>query len=939
MKERRSWRVELGASTLADVAYGGTLIPAGGVFVGRTAQLGEVSHALEAARASNPQVVAIEGDPGIGKTAFLRQCVAVAEDAVVLEASGEESETSLDLGVVSQLTSRASSVSSWGPLNAAVTGGATANPFVVGGELLRMLGSLQDGGLVVVVLDDAQWIDRASAGALLFALRRLYADRVCVLIATRPDGGDQVGSGWSRFLNDAERVKRVRLSGLDGHEVRWLAESLCNASLTAAAAERLREHTGGHPLYVRALLSELPAEALVFEHGPLPAPHSFAATVLARLANVANATQDLVAAAAVAGARCTVNLAGAVAGIRDPIAALDEALAAELLALAPTGAPGEVRFPHPLVRAAVYDDLSLTRRRNLHLACARLTAGEVSLAHRVAASPGADDALAEELAQTGDAEVADGRLAAGIEHLLLASRIAGSQTAREEALLKAVDALGVAGDVPRAHGLRGAVAACSDSPRRSFILGVLTASAGRLPEAIAALREVAERPDFPAHPELFGPVTSSLAIICAYAGEGPETITWARRALGTEQTAVTVEVTAKQALALGLSISGRGDDAVAVLESLSPTRIVPEPYEAELLATRGNLKAWCGDALGAVEDLSAVIRWSRTGSVPRSLPNAYSSLAEVEYGLGRWADGSAHADLAVSLAQDSDQVWELPFAHAVASFFHAGRGDWTIACEHIEAARRASDAAPLPLSVFYACLASARLASLRGDWDAALAALALVRSGAAGPVTATLGRRTWQLETEVLLEAGRVDAAARVLGRSGSELLDSGDAIARVQLWRLRGMLEHARGYHSTARDDFRRGQMAAKDAKSPLAEAELELAYGRFLRKTGRRSAATVRIQLARDLFEGLRARPRLEQCDAELGACGVRARSVTAGDYGLSAREQVVASLVASGKSNREVGEELYLSTKAIEYHMGNIFTKLGIRSRHQLASRLAG
>ena len=376
-----------------------------------------------------------------------------------------------------------------------------------------------------------------------------------------------------------------------------------------------------------------------------------------------------------------------------------------------------------------------------------------------------------------------------------------------------------------------------------------------------------------------------------------------------------------------------------MLESLSPTRIAPEPYEAELLATRGNLKAWCGDPFGAVEDLSAVIRWSRTGSVPRSLPNAYSSLAKVEYRVGRWADGSTHADLAVSLARDSDQVWELPFAHAVASFFHAGRGDWTIAGEHIEAAHRASDAAPLPLSVFYACLASARLASLRGDWDAALAALALMRSGAAGPVTATLGRRTWDLETEALLAAGRVEQAARVLERSGSELLDSGDAIARVQLWRLRGMLEHARGRHSAARDAFLQGQTAAKDAKSPLAEGELELAYGHLLRKTGRRSAATVRIQVARDLFGGLRARPRVEQCDAELGACGVRARSDTANDYGLSAREQVVANLVASGKSNREVGEELYLSTKAIEYHMGNIFTKLGVRSRHQLASRLAG
>jgi len=894
---------------------------------------------LEAARASNPQVVAIEGEPGIGKTAFVRQCVAAAEDVVVLEASGDESETSLDLGVVSQLISRASSVSSWEPRNDGVSGGGLASPFAVGAELLRMLGSLQDGGLVVVVLDDAQWIDAASAGALLFALRRLYADRVCVLIATRPDGPDQVGSGWARFLNDAERVQRVRLSGLDRHEVRWLAESLGSASLTPAAAERLREHTGGHPLYLKALLSELPAEALAFEHGPLPAPHSFAATVLARLANVATGTQDLVAAAAVAGAHCTVKLAGAVAGIADPIVALDDALAAELLALVPARAPAEVSFPHPLVRAAVYDDLSLTRRRNLHLAYARLTTGEVSLAHRVAASPGADDALAGELAQTGEAEVADGRLAAGIEHLLLASRIAASRAAREEALLRAVDCLGVAGDVPRAHGLRGAVVACSDSPRRSFILGVLAASAGRLPEAIVALREVTARPDFQAHPELFGPVTSSLAIICAYAGEGAEAITWALRALDTEQPAVTVELTAKQALALGLSITGRGGDAVAVLQSLSPTRIVPKPYEAELLATRGNLKAWCGDPLGAVEDLSAVIRSSRTGSVPRSLPNAYSSLAEVEYRLGRWADGSAHADLAVSLAQDSDQVWELPFAHAVASFFHAGRGDWTIAGEHIEAAHRASDAAPLPLSAFYACLASARLASLRDDWDAALAALALIRSGLAGPVTTTLGRRTWELETEALLAAGRVEEAARVLERSGSELLDSGDATARVQLWRLRGMLEHARERHSTARNAFLQGQMAAKDANSPLAEGELELAYGHFLRKTGRRRAATARIQLARALFDGLRARPRVEQCDAELGAYGVRARSRTANDYGLSAREQVVANLVASGKSNREVGEELYLSTKAIEYHMGNIFTKLGIRSRHQLPSRLAG
>ena len=96
--------------------------------------------------------------------------------------------------------------------------------------------------------------------------------------------------------------------------------------------------------------------------------------------------------------------------------------------------------------------------------------------------------------------------------------------------------------------------------------------------------------------------------------------------------------------------------------------------------------------------------------------------------------------------------------------------------------------------------------------------------------------------------------------------------------------------------------------------------------------------MRLAREAFERLDARPFLERCDAELAACGVRAQHNGADDdYGLTAREQVVARLVASGKSNREVAAELYLSSKAIEYHLANIFTKVGITSRHQLASRI--
>ncbi len=915
------------------------LLASRGVFVGRQAELDVMSRALEGARASDPQIVWIEGEPGIGKTAFVRQFLASAEDIVTLEVSGDETEATLDFGVLSQILAQATPTPRSEPPNESPSKGSPGGVFAVGAELLGLLGSLESYAPLVLVIDDVQWVDQPSAGVLLFTLRRLCADRVLVVVVSRPEGVDRLGPGWSKLLNDSERAQRLSLFGLGAHEVRELAGSLDFGGLTLAAAERLREHTGGNPLRIKALLNELPREALAFDQGPLPAPQSFAATVLARLTGVASEAQDLVAAAAVAGAQCPLTLAGSVAGLSDPLDPLEEALTAELLVLVPTRIPEELRFPHPLVRAAIYDDLSPRRRHTLHLAWARVTRGTASLFHRVAASDGADDALANELAAAGEDEVAAGALAVGIEHLLWASRIADSRQLREAALLRAVEWLGMAGDVPRAHGFRDEVMSCSDSPRRSFILGVLTASAGRLPEAEEALRDVIGRADFPGHPELLGPVTSSLAIVCAYAGQGADAIAWARRALEVDESTATVEVTAKQALALGLAMSGRAPEGIALLEALSPGRIDPQPFEPELMATRGNLKAWCGDLRGAVEDLSAVIRWSRAGTPLRNLPNAYGSLAEAEYHLGRWDEGLVHADLAVSLAQDSDQLWELPFVHAVTSFFHAGRGNWRFASEHVEAARRAAQLAPLPVSIYYGSVAAANLAQARGDWEAVLLALEPLEDSSSGRV-ADFGHRTWELlAAEAMHGTHRGEDANRVLAELEEALGGSISGVVGVGICRLRGILEHARGHPAKARAVFRQGQDVAQTTASPIAGASLALAHGRFLRRTGSRRAAIATLRDARECFDVLRARPLVERCDAELAACGIRPKARGTDDYGLTPREQVVARLVAQGQSNREVAAELYLSTKAIEYHLANIFSKVGIRSRHQLGVRLTG
>ena len=902
-------------------------------FVGREVELARVSRCLEAARRAEPQIVVIEGQAGIGKTAFLRRCVALAEDFVVLEASAEESEMSLDFGLASQLVARMGAASSREAPGAPPGSGSPRSSFTVGAQLLSVLGKLQEHGPGLVALDDVHWIDPASAAALLFAVRRLSGDRLCLLMSTRPDALSPNESGWSRLLRDADRV---RLGGLNAAEVSLLAGSLGHAPLSSRSAERLRAHTEGHPLYLKTLLSELPADALTSEQTALPAPRSFAATVLVRLTALSAGAQELVAATAVAGGRSPVSLLGGVAGVEDPLAALDEALDADLLALVPGRVPLEVSCPHPLVRAAVYDDLSVAHRRRLHLAWAGVTSAPASLEHRLRASAGPDDELAAELARTGELAVAEGRLREGIEQVLSASRIAESVELREETLLLAVNYLGVVGDARRGQALRDDVTACRDSPMRSFVLAVLAASAGQLADAIAGLREVTERPGYGDQPQLAGLVDSSLAIIYAHAGHGQDAITWARLVLSDDRSPATVELTAKQALALGLAVAGRCQEGVSALASASALTVESAPLEVELLATRGTLKAWCGDLRGAVEDLSAVIRCSRAGTEPRSLANAYSSLAETEYQLGRWNEGIAHAELALTLAEDNHQIWEVPFANAVASFLHAGRGNWSAVARHIEGAERAAQRAALPLSTFYACVASANRHSVRGDARAVLSAIESLRtrtSDAAGPV---LARRAWAMEADALVETGRLSEAGRILDELGTEIDEQATEVPAVHLWRLRGALAQARGDQAKARDAFLAGQEVARAADSPFAEGALELAYGRLLRRTGRRGTAAARIKLARERFERLGARPFLQRCDDELAACGVRTGAAE-DDYGLSAREQLVAKLVMAGKTNRQVGEELYLSSKAVEYHLGNIYAKVGVRSRHKLSTRL--
>ena len=398
-----------------------------------------------------------------------------------------------------------------------------------------------------------------------------------------------------------------------------------------------------------------------------------------------------------------------------------------------------------------------------------------------------------------------------------------------------------------------------------------------------------------------------------------------------------VDMTARQVLASTLAMAGRMAEALALLAWLSPAPMLPRPFEPELLTTRGSLKASAGDFTGAVKDLAAVVRWSRSGTPLRSLPDAYAALAQAEYGLGAWDDAATHADLAVSLARDLGHFWFLAQAHKVAVDIYSVRGDWRFASEHVAGARRAAREMDVPGEAAAACVAEATLARAQGDWDAVVGALAPLHKGDLKVLTANFDPVSWRLrEAEALLAtpAGRSGPDA---GRDGS---CRGSAAGRSP--RHSPSPCHAgcgQGKTSGSASQLRSRPRVAAQARGTLGHALLAVAYGRFLRTDGNRREAIQWLRSAHGTLSGLGARPFLAACDAELSACGVRiSGSPTSGNpHGLTAKEQAVTRLVAEGLSNREVAAELYLSTKAIEYHLSNIFAKVGITSRRQLRAAL--
>ncbi len=907
-----------------------------GVFVGRAGELAVLAAAAAAARRGQPQVLLVEGDAGAGKSSLLRRFASGLADATVLRAGGDEAELLLPYGIVGQLTASARGAGGGPPglLAAQLSGGV--DPLAVGADLVGWLG--QFPAMVLVVIDDLQWADGPSARALLFALRRLQADPVLVVVSGRPGELPRLGEGWQRFLAGDYRAGRVRLGGLGPAEVVALGRALGAGELPRRAVSRLLEETGGNPLYCRAVLEEAGAEGRDLGGGTLQVPRSLAGVVLLRVSALSPAARELVAAAAVLGYHCGLAVAAALADLGDPLPALEEAAAAGIVAEQPGGAAAVIGFTHLLVQRAVYADLSPARRRRLHQGAAGLVDRQRALEHRVAAAVGPDDQLAGELEAAGQEARGLDRTAQAAAWLAQAAAVSSDAAAADRRVLDALEILVTHGEVAQAEVLAARVAAAGPGPRRSWLLGALDFLAGRAAAAEARLVEAWQAHDRVRDASAGAAAAAQLAGLCLVAGRVPEAIEWGERAAGTGAAPAGVRHAALGVLAHTLSVDGRSPEGLARLAFLpaAPSEVPPEDTDALVLRGMGRVVA--EDLAAAVADLSAAAERLRAGIPLRTGSLCLSYLAVAEWRLGSWDDAVVHAELAVSLARDADRVWELGPAHMIAAFVPALRGEWEAASAHVEMATQAARATAAPRALAAAATARQVLATARGDLEGAADAAAAVRAAGNTQFLRLLPYDWRSLEIDALLGLGCLDEAETALAELEAALPPAGAASGLVAAARLRGDLATAAGHQDAAAEAFETAWRRAEGLRVPLALAQLEISDARRLRAVGQPRQAVARLRSARQHLITLGARPYLEICDRELAAAGAPVEPETVPALvGLTPAEQTVARLVGTGRSNRQTAAELYVSVKTIEFHLGHIYDKLGIRSRKDLTARI--
>jgi len=907
------------------------------VLHGRAAELADIHGLLADARGGRSSLLVLQGEAGSGKTALLEHVAADAEDFAILRCTGVESEAELPFAALHLLLldSLDHLDALPGPQAAALRAafGLEDAPgvdrFLAGLATLTLLSEVAADGPLLCLVDDAQWLDRATVDALLFAGRRLGAEGVVMLIAGRDD--DRAG--------EFRGLRALRLSGLTKSASAALLEERA-ADLAPNMRDRLIEEATGNPL----ALIELATAPCAGD--PISGPPTVAAALSTGGRRVLDAfglqidrlPRSTRMALLVAAAEDTGELGVVFDALRRIKFELNDFEAAERARLVGLS-DGVLTFRHPLIRSAVYGRAAVTDRIMAHRALAdALAAPELAdrrAWHLAAAAVGFDDDAADAMEAAAVRADRRGGYAASAAAHERAARLTADPVVRGGRLAAAAMGARDSGQLDRAAALAQEAAAFSGDPRTLAKLAWVRARVeferGTPRHASEMVLDGAEMV-YDCDQEEAARMLIEVVRMAYFADEAPKL---PRAAELIDR----LSLRADHPLAPMLAASA----IFARLQSGVPEDQVPSLPDAvrkiraeRLGMTVGNLaihsaflRMVIGDADEAWAQTERMLLEARERGLIGGLPHILLQHAQAALVSGRLQDALRTANEGVRVAEDTGQLHSAANMRGVVARITAMTGDEdtcvALANEAIRlgAERRSS-------GVGLAVLALAVLDLGYGRYSSALERLASLPTRLQRhPTFAYLSPPEW---AEAAARSGEPRRSDDTMAAYVPWATHRDNPVVQANLHRCRALL----GPDDDAEGHYQAAIRLYDEVNRPMARARTELLYGEWLRRVRRRSDAREPLRAALRVFDVIGARSWADRAGAELRATGesVAAAEQTGQDQ-LTPQELQVVRLAATGLSNRDIGAQLFISPRTVGYHLYKAFPKLGVAGRHELAA----
>ncbi len=908
---------------------------------GRLHELGFLDRLIDAVRAGESRALVLSGEAGVGKSVLLDYVAGHASGCRVVRTTGVQSEMELAFAGLQQLCKPLLDHLDRLPgpqcealhIAFGLSAGAAPDRFLVGLAVLGLLSDAAEEQPLLCLVDDEHWLDDASAQALGFAARRLDAESVGLVVAARQPSGHMAG------------LAELVIEGLRDDDARALLDSVLTGPLDSRVRDRIVAETRGNPLALLELPRGLTPAELAGGFG-----FAGAAPISGRVEDSfrrrVRALPDqsrrllLVAAADPTGDPGLVWRAAGLQGIGPEAAA-----PATEAGLVEFGA--WVTFRHPLVRTAVYRSASPLQRQDVHRALAEVTEPrddpDRRAWHRAQAAAGPDEDVAEELERSAGRAQARGGLAAAASFLERAALLTAEPVRRAQRLLAAARAKYAAGALDAALGLLVAVEAGPPDALRTaeveHLRGQIAMQQRRSGDGARLLLSAARRLE-PLDAALARATYLEALAAAVWVGDlripgGVREAAEAARAAPPAPDPPRVVDVVLDAFALRLT---EGYAAAAPAMARAVELVLALDAGTDLEADRGLWLAGAGASQMAAQELWDAESWHTLAARMAQFARDTGALVLLQFGLNFLAVPHLLAGelaTAARLIEEDRLIAEAtgnPPAAYTAMALAAWRGREAPATEMIETTVQEATARGQGRLVSLADYASAVLGNGLGRHDTARDAAwrAFQRDPVGyGPfIVPELAEAAYRTGDMRLVRVALDWLSERTAVTPGDWSLG---IEARIRAFLSQG--EAAERQYRESIDRLGRTRLRAELARSHLL-------YGEWLRRERRRADARAQLRTAHGMLDAMGIGAFAERARRELAATGETARKRTVETSGqLTAQEAQIARLARDGLSNPEIGARLFISARTVQYHLGKVFTKLGIGSRSQLDRALPG